>query len=129
MEEAFDALIPIVLFLSVLGGLALFRHYRFRTQQQVHETLREALARGDSLTPEILDAMVPKPDPNADRRKAVLSLMVALAMVGFALVLGEPDAIGPLLGLACFPLFLSVAYFWLARSPNGSASGSPDPQP
>lgn len=116
MESAAEALIPITLFLSLLGGFWLYRHYRFRSQQQVQETLRAALARGDALSPETLQAMLPQADPNADRRKAVMCLMLALAVAGFAVLVGEQDAIGPLLGIACFPLFMSLAYFWLSRS-------------
>lgn len=121
MESVAEALIPITLFLSLLGGFWLYRHYRFRSQQQVQETLRAALARGDALAPETVQALMPQADPHADRRKAVISLMLALALAGFAILVNEPDAVGPLFGIACFPLFMSAAYFWLARS-----SATPD---
>lgn len=116
MESVVEALIPITLFLCLLGGFGLNRHYRFRSQQQVQETLRAALARGDALSPETLQAMMPQADPHADRRKAVILLMLALALVGFAIFVDDPEVLGPLFGVACFPLFMSVAYFWLARS-------------
>ncbi len=112
-------MIPVFLFLSVMAGYVFHRYFRFRAQQEVQTTLRLALEKGNGLTPEALAALVPRPDRHADRRRAILSLMIALAIAGFAIMIGgqEASAVGPLFGIACFPLFLSFAYFWLSRRP------------
>lgn len=119
-----EELIPVFLFLVIFGSYAFNRYFRFKTQQEIQTTLRLALEQGRDLSPEILASLVPQPDPQADRRRAVISLMLAAAVAAFATVLGEPDAIGPLLGIACFPLFLSLAYFWLSRSSRADSSDS-----
>ena len=115
-----DFLVPIFLFLSLLGAFLGHRHYRFRGLHEVQQTLRQALESGQPLSSEAIEAMMPSPGPEADRRRAVVSLMLALALIAFAFILGEADAIGPLIGIAAFPLFLSAGYFWLARAAGNS---------
>ncbi|MEM1229655.1 MAG: DUF6249 domain-containing protein [Pseudomonadota bacterium] len=111
-----EILVPITLFLCIFGAFALYRYFKLRGQVEVQRTLRQALESGQTLSAETIEAMLPGTDgPEVDRRRGVIALALALAIVTFALVLGEDDAIGPLLGIATFPLFLSFGYLWLAR--------------
>ncbi len=111
-----EILVPITLFLCVFGGFALYRYFKLRAQVEVQRTLRQALESGQTLSAETIEAMLPGTEgPAVDRRRGVIALALALALACFAIMLGEDEAAGPLLGIASFPLFLSFGYFWLAR--------------
>ena len=108
--------IPISLFLVVGVVLCAFLYFRYRARREVQETIRAALGQGEQLTPELFDRLSDAINPrDADLRRGVISVAVAIAVSVFALVVGERDAVGPLLGLACFPLLIGLAYLGLWR--------------
>ncbi len=120
MEDSVEILVPVALFLCLFGAFAVHRLFRHRSQQEVQKTLRQALESGATLSPEMIESLIPPPSPDADLRRGVIALMLAVATTCFAIFIGEEDAIGPLVGIACFPLFLSFGYFWLARGAKRS---------
>jgi hypothetical protein len=53
-----------------------------------------------------------------------VSIAIAIATAAFALGVGEPDALGPLTGIAAFPLLVGLAYVglhWFGRSRDVTA--------
>ena len=57
-------------------------------------------------------------------RHGVISIAIAIAIVIFAFAVGEDDALGPLTGIASFPMLVGVAYLGLygySRARDGAA--------
>ncbi len=108
-------MVPIVFALCILLGFLVQRYFRQRSEQEVQLTLRTAIERDQSLSPETIESMLPKPKPDADLRRGVMCIVIALATVFFALATPEEAAMGPLVGLACFPLLIGLAYLLLWR--------------
>ena len=108
--------IPIVLFVvsGICIGLAL--HYRFKSRQEMQLTVRNIVDSGQSMSPdalrELTEALFP---PRSDLRRGVLLTSVGIALVIFAFVVDEGEAVGPLIGLSAFPFLMGIAYFGLSR--------------
>ena len=111
---------------TAIGGpvlvLCIFLYLRHRNRVELQTTVRQALDKGQDLTPELLERLGegPRP-PDGDLRRGILAVTIALAVGAFGLAIGEEDAVGPLLGIAAFPLFIGIAYLalWkLRRQPD-----------
>ena len=110
MEE----LIPIVLFLTIGVVFALAFYLKYKARNDVQTTVRAAIDRGESLSPELIETLaVSISSPYADLRKGVISLALGAAGMAFAVLLGEEDAQGPLMALSVFPILVGIAYLGL----------------
>jgi len=108
--------VPIVLFLSVGAVIALGLMFRYRARAEVQKTLRQAIERGQEMTPEFLQHLGDPPrSRTADLRRGIIAMAIGVGFAVFAIVLGEEDAVRPMLGVASFPLMLGVAYLFLWR--------------
>src|SRR6476661_3615324 len=87
---------------------------RSQERARMHNTLRRLHEEGQTVTPEMLQALTPDDvfvkiprTPIADLRRGLILFAVALGMVclGFALDLGSPSytPLWPLIGAAAFP--------------------------
>lgn len=111
----FGFLVPIV-FLLLFGAFFCLRlRYRHLDRLAAQETIRNALERGQPLTPEVVAQLVGHEPANGDLRRGVISIAVAAAIGAFAVGVGEDDALGPLTGIAAFPLLIGLAYLGLHR--------------
>ncbi|MEJ2087484.1 MAG: DUF6249 domain-containing protein [Gammaproteobacteria bacterium] len=109
-----EELIPIVAILTVFGVLAYIFYLRYRHRQDIQQTLRAALDKGHDLSPELIASLAANiGGPHADLRRGVIAIAVGVALAGFAALVGEEDAQGPLMGLAMFPALVGVAYIGL----------------
>ena len=109
-----DTLVPIALFLTIGVVVALNFYFRFRTRQSIQSTVRTAIEQGQNLTPEVLEGLTDSLNSrNSDLRRGTISLAIGAALLIFAQVLGEEDAVGPLMGVAVFPMLIGVAYLGL----------------
>lgn len=103
--------VPISMFLSLGAVVALGLFYRYRTRAELQKTLRTAIERGQEMTPEFLERLGDPPrTPEADLRRGLVAVALGAGFAIFALVLGEEDAVGPLLGLSAFPFCVGAAY-------------------
>ena len=74
------------------------------------KTLREAITRGVTVTPEMLVEAEKTAEPGAnDLRSGMVLIALALAIAGFGLLQGNTDAVRNAAGIALFPLFVGVA--------------------
>jgi hypothetical protein len=106
--------VPIVMFLSVGAVVALGLMFRFRARAEVQKTLRQAIERGQEMTPEFLEHLGDPPrSPTADLRRGIIAMALGVGFGVFAIALGEEDAVRPMLGVASFPFMLGVAYLFL----------------
>ena len=109
-----EDLLPIVLFLTIGGVFALAFYLKYRTRHDVQNTVRTAIERGESLSPELIETLATSiSSPYADLRKGVISLALGAAGMSFAALIGEEDAMGPIMALSTFPILVGIAYLGL----------------
>jgi hypothetical protein len=124
VEDIVAVFIPIVLFLAVAVVAAVRLRYRHLDRIAAQQTIRSAIERGQVLTPELVAQLTEPDTKDADLRRGVVSIAIALAIAAFAFGVGEPDALGPLTGIAAFPLLVGLAYIglhWFGRSRDVTA--------
>lgn len=115
-DSLVEDLVPIVLFLVIALTYCVKYYFAHRTRQDVQSTVRVALERGDPLTAELLDRLVQAPAPKrTDLRRGVVGICLGIGLGVFGLVLGEPDAVRPMLAVGMVPLLLGLAYIVLWR--------------
>ena len=108
-----EALIPIVMFLALAGVFWIAYYYKFRSRQELQQTVRTALDKGNELTPELINRLgEPEPGPHSDLRKALvwLALGIGLALCGLAVPDPSGHALQGCLAGAAFPTMIGVAY-------------------
>ncbi len=111
-----EIIIPIVFFGSIVGTVWLVSFFNSRKRLTIHETLRHAIDKGQTLSPELLQNMSLVTDPvRADLRRGVLFLAfgAAFGVLGTLIGMEESEAITPMLGVATFPIFMGIAYIGL----------------
>jgi hypothetical protein len=110
------AMIPIFFFAMIAAIVIVPRYFRSIERQKMAETLRVAIERGQPLPSEVVDAMSSNvktpPTPQRDLRTGIiwLGVGVGLGAMGWALSFEDPDATLPLVGIACFPAFIGLAF-------------------
>ncbi len=106
--------IPITLFIVI--GLVIFvlSFFRYKTRQATQKTIRLALEKGNEMTPELLASLAePKPSVSKDLRRGLVSLSIGIGIALFGFILGEEDALRPMIGISMFPVFIGIAYLVL----------------
>ncbi|MDE3117321.1 MAG: hypothetical protein KGL26_17120, partial [Pseudomonadota bacterium] len=100
--------------LMVCVPMALALYFRARNRRTVFDAIKLISERGEPVAPELIEALVQdKASPYADLRRGIVFISIAVATGVFAVVLGEGDAIRPLLGIAAFPGLIGLAYIGL----------------
>ena len=115
-----EDLIPIVMFVMLGLGVIFIAYFRFRARREQQVTLRELLATSQDVSPETLATLMEGlvPPASADLRRGVISITLGIALVLFAFLLGEADAVRPLVATSAFPFLVGVAYvvlWWVNR--------------
>ncbi len=94
---------------AIVVGLIIW--FRYRIRQDMQQTIRLALDKGQDLSPEIIDRLGhPKPSKNRDMRLGVIWFAVAIALAIFGQAVPDEEANTIFLGIAAFPLFIGAAY-------------------
>ncbi|MYA31745.1 MAG: hypothetical protein F4Y31_10990 [Gammaproteobacteria bacterium] len=106
----------------VIGGIiVLITYFRFRRRREVQETIRIAIEKGQELPTEFLETISsPKNRPKKDQdlRRGVVLTAVGLGIGAFGFLVGEDDAVGPLMGIGSIPLLIGLALtaLWILRT-------------
>lgn len=109
-----EMMVPIVLFITIGAVIALAFYLKYRGRQDVQATVRAAIERGESLSPELIETLAMSlSSPYADLRKGVISMALGAAGIAFAVLLGKENATGPLMAISAFPILVGVAYLGL----------------
>jgi hypothetical protein len=109
-------IVPVALFLAIAATFVARYFFTLRARQETHKTVRLALERGEALTPELLDRLGEPPAPKRnDLRRGTVMVCIGLGLAAFGLVLGEPDAIRPMIAIGLVPLLLGLAHLILWR--------------
>jgi len=110
------ASIPIFGCIMIAAIVIVPRYFQSMERQKMAETLRAAIEKGQPLPTEVVDAISSgvktPPSPQRDLRTGIiwLGVGVGLAGMGFALSFEDADATFPLIGIACFPAFIGLAF-------------------
>lgn len=116
MVEVLEILIPITLFIGFFVFLSIFAWFRFRGKKEMQETIRAAIDKGQELSPELIEQLSgPKPRPDRDLRRGVTAVAVAVGLALFGIVVGEEDAVRPMLGVAMLPLTIGIGFLLMHR--------------
>ena len=111
MAPLAEALVPVTLFVMIFGIVAIVTFYRFRNRQELQLTIRATLDSGQALSSELLEQLTAALQPqHNDVRRGVILLAIGLAFVCMAFLIGDEDAVGPMLGFSAFPILTSFAY-------------------
>ena len=114
-------IVPTVTMLVIGGTIALITYYRFRRRREVQETIRVAIEKGQELPTEFLETISsPKKRPRKDHdlRRGVVLIAVGLGIGIFGVLVGDDDAVGPLMGIGSIPFLIGLALtaLWVLRT-------------
>lgn len=108
--------IPLSMFIGLAVVLSLWVWFRYKAKRDLQHTIRTAIEKGQGLSPELIENLVNPPvSPQRDLRRGVISVVMAVAIVLFAIFVDEEDAVGPIMGIAMFPLSIGVGYLLMHR--------------
>ncbi len=121
--------IPIILFIAIAVVLCVFSYMRHRTSEAVQKTVQTAIEQGQQLTPEILERLGQAPqrrkleNQNLDLRRGVILISVGLGFAAFGALVGEDEAVRPLIAMGSLPFLVGVAYLGLWKLGKSDKSG------
>ena len=76
-----DDWIPIVLFIGMTVVFCVFFWFRYRMRGEMQKTIRNAMEKGQELTPELIGAIgQPQRPKDRDLRWAIISIAIAVAL-------------------------------------------------
>jgi len=110
--------IPIVAIAAPSAVVALFGWLRYRGRNDMQQTIRLALDKGQELSPELVDRLGhPVAHKDKDLRLALIWLAIAagLALCGFAVPDPSGNAFRGCLAGAAFPFAIGIAYLLIWR--------------
>lgn len=109
-------MVPVVLFIAIALTYCAKYFFAHRTRQETQATVRAALERGTPLTPELLERLgEPAAPKRNDLRRGVIGIGLGIGLGAFGVIVGEPDAVRPMLAVGLVPLLLGLAYLVLWR--------------
>lgn len=116
-------IVPTVTMLVIGGTIALITYFRFRRRREVQETIRVAIEKGQELPTEFLETISsPKDRPKKDQdlRRGIVLLAVGVGIGAFGILIGEEDAVRPLMGIGSIPFLIGLALtaLWALRTRN-----------
>lgn len=116
-------IVPTVTMLVIGGTIALITYYRFRRRREVQETIRVAIEKGQELPTEFLETISsPKDRPKKDQdlRRGIVLIAVGVGIGAFGILIGEEDAVRPLMGIGSIPFLIGLALtaLWALRTRN-----------
>ena len=116
-----EVIVPLAFFTMVAAIILVPGWLKSRDRQDMQQTVRHAIDKGQQLPPELIEAMtkdVSSKLPSRTRaiRRGIIWLAVAagIATFGWAVGFEENQAVGPLLGVASIPGFIGLAFVILS---------------
>lgn len=116
-----DAIVPFIVFASLLISLVLILHYKHRNKTEFLRTVEAIAHHTDALTPEVIKELAKQHLSHGnDLKKSVILIAIALSIWGFSLFVDFPqrgniDLNDGLYGIGCFPLLIGLGYLLLHR--------------
>ena len=113
-----EEMIPISMFIGITVVVGLYFWFRHKNRNDMQQTIRLALDKGQELSPELIDQLGhPRAGKTRDLRLALiwLALAAGLALCGLAVPDPSGYALRGCLAGAAFPLALGLAYLIMYR--------------
>ena len=112
-----EEFIPIAVFIAAVLIVFVIAYFKYKSHLVVQQTIQTAMEKGHELSPELLDRMAaPKKAKASNLRRGIISLAIGIAFALFGVILGEEDAIRPMIAIGMFPAMIGVAYLILWRT-------------
>lgn len=104
-------IVPVALF-AVIGLVFIAAYYfNFNKKRLVYDAIKVAIEKTGQVDAALVEAIIrDKVGANADLRKGILLIATAGAFALLGVSINEPDALGPLLGVASFPGLIGACY-------------------
>ena len=96
--------IPIILFICILGIVAVSLHFASKREYFRQETIRAAIEKGQELTEEVVMSLTPNKPKNTALYIGLPTVGLAVALLIFGIGTGETEAAWA----SVFPLFLGA---------------------
>ena len=118
-----EVLIPLTVFASLAIILVAAFHFSYKKRQAVHDTIRVSIEKTGAVDGHLVESILrDNVGANADLRKGIILISVGVAFVILGYAVGEPDAMGPMMGVASFPGLIGLSYvafhFFAPREPT-----------
>lgn len=116
-----DAIVPFIVFASLLIGLALLLRYKQRNKTEFLRAVEAIASHTDALTPDVIKELAKQHLSHGnDLKKSVILMAVALSIWGFSLCVDFPqrgnlDLNDGLNGIGCFPFLIGLGFLLLHR--------------
>ena len=121
MEDLIPLVAVLAPFTMVVLIIVLPAMFRSRERQEMQQTVRHAIDKGQELPPELVEAIAKSSakrpaTAHTDLRTGVIWLAVAagLATFGWAIGYQADEAVGPIFGIAAIPGFIGLAFILLS---------------
>lgn len=119
-----EEFIPIAFFMVIVLIVFVIAYFKFKTRSAYQETIRLALEKGSELSPELLDQLAgPKRPKASDLRRGSVALAIGAAFALFGFILGEEEAVRPMIAVGMFPAMMGIAYLVLWKTRDRTDSG------
>jgi len=107
-------LVPLIVFASIVLIIATPFYFRHRNRRVIYDAIKTSVEKTGEADPKLIAAITHDTvGPNADLRRGVLMLALAVAIAGFGL-LADADVVGvPVWTIALFPALVGGAYIVL----------------
>lgn len=118
-----DTVIVFIVFASIASIVVAAFFFNYKKRRVVYDAIKIAIEKTGSVDPALVESIMQENiGPNADLRKGIILIAVAVAFATLGYLIPEEDVIGPMLGVAAFPGFVGVAYvmfhFFAPREPT-----------
>jgi hypothetical protein len=116
-----EVIVPLAFFTMVAAIVLVPGWLKSRDRQDMQQTVRHALDKGQALPAELVEALARAArgriaTAHTDLRTGVIWLAIAagIATFGWAVGFEEHEAVGPMLGIAAIPGFIGLAFVLLS---------------
>jgi hypothetical protein len=112
------AIVLITGFVLIAAVLCTRTYLGFRARVEYQKTVRLVIERGQQLTPEFLERLSEVPttrrsSKHYDLRIGAISVALGLGLAAFGYLLGEEDAMRPMIAIGNIPFLIGIALIGL----------------
>ena len=113
------AIMIILIIFGTIGAVIIApMYFRSQERQRMLETVRIAIEKGEPMPENLTEAIARTAkaqapvSPQRDLRTGIIWLGIGVGLAAMGVLLGydDPDATYPLIGIACFPAFIGIAF-------------------
>jgi len=113
-------LVPLMVFASIVLVIATPFYFKHRNQRVVYDAIKTTIEKTGTADPKLIAAITKDNiGPNADLRRGILLVALAVALIGFGLIADDEF---PFAGAALFPGLIGIAYivfhYFFPREPT-----------